>query len=108
MVPRGSVPHLQGALGRAEDPPTPPGSHLPFPPSGSADSIKPDVRSIQRDLDHPSLGSVSDPSSPSGVLLLVHPSSRSVSRVDPLGASLGGELEQLLKHPPGSGDPKGF
>jgi hypothetical protein len=65
-------------------------SHLPFPLSDSADSIKPGVRSLQRDLDHPSLGSVPDPSSPSGVLLLIHPRSRSVSRVGPLGASLGG------------------
>lgn len=83
VVPGGSVPHLQGAPRREEDPPTPLGSHLPFPPSGSADSIKPGVRSIQRDLDHPSLGPVPDLSSPSGVLLLVHPSSRSVSRVGP-------------------------
>lgn len=107
MVPGGSVPHLQGALRRDEDSPTPPDSHLPFPPSDSADSIKPGVRSIERDLDHPSLGSVPDPSSPSGVLLLVHSSSRSVSRVGSLGASLGGRFEQLLEHPPGSGDPEG-
>lgn len=70
VLPRGCGLHLQGAPRRAEDPPTPPGCHLPFLPSGRAGSIKPGVRRAQEDLDSPSVGPAPDPSSPPRVLPL--------------------------------------